>query len=292
MPMNKLPQAKRVQILSMLCEGMGMRATARVCDVSYNTVLKMQADAGAAAIEMHDELVRGVSAKRVQCDEIWAFCYAKQRNVATAKAAPIGAGDVWTWTAIDADSKLILAYFIGDRSKDSALRLMMSVRDRVTSRLQLTTDGHKPYAAAVEGVFRLDVDYAQLVKMYGESPEAARRYSPPICIGAKKMHMEGNPDPAHVSTSYVERSNLSMRMHMRRFTRLTNAFSKKFISHAHSVALYTVFYNFIRIHKTLRVTPAMQAGIAGRVFGFEDILARIDARQTPAKRSPYKKRAA
>ena len=290
--MNKLPQAKRIQILSLLCEGMAMRAIARVCDVSINTVVKMLIDAGEAAFEMHHELVRGVKAKRVQCDEVWSFCYSKQRNVATAKAAPVGAGDIWTWTALDSDSKLILSYFVGDRSANSAIRLMMDLRDRVTDRMQLTTDGYRPYLDAVSGVFGIDVDYAMLVKLFGESHDTERRYSPAVCIGAKKTQVQGNPDRAHISTSHVERSNLSMRMHMRRFTRLTNGFSKKFMSHVHMVALYTVFYNFIRIHKTLRVTPAMQAGIADRVFGFEDILARIDAKQVSGKRGQYKKRAA
>ena len=288
--MNKLPLHQRVQILSMLCEGVSMRSISRVVDVSINTVAKMLIDAGLVGVEMHDELVRGVKARRIQCDEVWSFCYAKQKNVPTAKAAPAIAGDVSTWTALDSESKLIVSFLIGDRSGEAAMRLMDDLSKRLVTLVQLTTDSDRAYLEAVEGAFGADVDYAQLVKLYGESPEAEKRYSPAECIGIPKTRIEGNPDPAHVSTSHVERSSLSMRMHMRRFTRLTNAFSKKFMSHVHMVALYAVFYNFIRIHKSLRVTPAMQAGIANRVFGFEDILARIDARQVPGKRGPYRKK--
>jgi IS1 family transposase len=274
----------------MLCEGSSMRSISRVVDVSINSIAKALIDAGLVCVEMHDELVRNVKARRVQCDEVWTFCCAKQKNVATVKAAPDIAGDVWTWTALDSESKLIVSYLIGDRSGEAAMRLMDDLAKRLANRVQLTTDGHPAYLDAVEGAFGADVDYAQLVKLYGESPEAEKRYSPAVCIGARKSRIEGDPDPAHISTSHVERSNLSMRMHMRRFTQLTKAFSKKFMSHVHMVALYTVFYNFIRIHKTLRMTPAMQAGIADRVFGFEDILARIDAKQVPGKRGPYKKK--
>jgi IS1 family transposase len=288
--MNKLPVAKRVQILSMLCEGVSMRSISRVADVSINTVGKMLIDAGIVAVEMHDELVRGVKARRIQCDEVWSFCYAKQKNVAAAKTAPAIAGDVWTWTALDSESKLIVSYLIGDRSGEAAKRLMNDLGNRLANRVQLTTDGHSAYLEAVEGAFGADIDYAQLVKIYGESPEAEKRYSPAVCLGARKTRIEGDPDPDYISTSHVERSNLSMRMHMRRFTRLTNAFTKKFMSHVHMVALYTVFYNFIRIHKSLRVTPAMQAEIADRVFGFEDILTRIDAKNVPKKRGSYRKK--
>ncbi|MBU1174010.1 MAG: DDE-type integrase/transposase/recombinase [Alphaproteobacteria bacterium] len=291
--MNKLPLKTRVQILSMLCEGVSMRAISRMTDVSINTVSKLLVDAGEACAAFHDETVRGVKAKRVQCDEIWSFTYAKQKNVKTAVAAPEGAGDTWTWTAIDADSKLIVAYLVGARDADYANAFMQDVADRLETRVQLTTDGHKPYLAAVEGAFGADVDYAQLVKLYGSSPEAAKgRYSPAECIGARKTPVEGNPDLDHVSTSYVERQNLTMRMHMRRFTRLTNAFSKKFENHAHMVALYTVFYNFLKIHKTLRVTPAMEAGLSDTVRDFDWICDLIDARATkPGPRGPYKKRA-
>ena len=289
--MNKLPLSKRVQILSMLCEGSSMRAISRVTDVSFNTVAKMLADAGPVCADMHDELVRDVKASKVQCDEIWSFTYAKQKNVASAKAAPEGAGDTWTWTALDADTKLIVSYLVADRSGQSAIALMDDLRSRLANRVQLTTDGHKAYLEAVEGAFGGDVDYAQLIKIYGPTPSPAGRYSPAECTGIKKVRVEGDPDKAHVSTSYVERQNLSMRMHMRRFTRLTNAFSKKVESHADMVALYTVFYNFVRIHKSLRVTPAMAAGMTDRLWSMEDVIARIDAAQAvPAKRGPYKKR--
>jgi len=291
--MNKLPLAKRVQILLMLCEGSSMRSISRVVDVSINTVTKLLVDAGETCLEMHDELVRDVKASKVQCDEIWSFCYSKQRNVETAKAAPEEAGDVWTWTALDADTKLIVSYYVGDRSGQSAIALMDDLGSRLSNRVLLTTDGHKAYLEAVEGAFGGDVDYAQLVKLYGPTVTPPGRYSPAECIGAKKVRVEGSPDEKHVSTSYVERQNLTMRMSMRRFTRLTNAFSKKLDNHIHALALYFAFYNFCRIHKSLKVTPAMAAGITDKLWSLEDIAERIEAAQPgPAKRGPYKKRAA
>jgi IS1 family transposase len=289
--MNKLPLARRVQVLNLLCEGMSMRAIARVADVSFNTVAKALIDAGTVCAEMHDEMVRGVKATRVQCDEIWAFNYCKAANVKKAKAAPADAGDIWTWTGIDADSKLIVSYLVGDRSGMAAMELMDDLRDRLANRVQLSTDGHKAYLEAVEGAFGADVDYAQIVKMYGETPSAPGRYSPAHCTGIKKIRVEGNPDIRHVSTSFVEVHNKTMRMHMRRFTRLTNGHSKKVANHAHMVALYTLFYNFIRTHGKLRMTPAMSAGIATTFLGFEDVIARIDAAQVPKARGPYKKAA-
>ncbi|MBI5165359.1 MAG: IS1 family transposase [Magnetospirillum sp.] len=293
--MNKLPLQKRIQILAMLCEGSSMRSISRVADVSINTVSKMLVDAGEACGAAHDELVRNVRASRIQCDEIWSFCYAKARNVDDAKAAPDGAGDVWTWTAIDADTKLIASYYVGDRSGMSAIALMDDLRSRLENRVQITTDGHKAYVEAVEGAFGGDVDYAMLVKLYGESADKGdqRRYSPAQCTGAKKLKVEGNPNLADVSTSYVERANLTMRMSMRRFTRLTNAFSKKLENHCHALALYFMFYNFVRIHKTLKVTPAMAAKVTDRLWSMEDIVALIDAReQAPNRPSIYRKRAA
>ena len=264
--MNKLPKAKRVQVLSMLCEGASMRSVSRVVDVSINTVAKLLSDAGKACAEHHDKAVRGVKAKRIQADEIWSFAHCKQRNVETAKAAPDGAGDVWTWTALDADSKLIISFLIGDRDAEAANAFMLDVSERLANRVQLTTDGHSAYLNAIDGAFGIDVDFAQLVKLYGPVPEAVKgRYSPAQCIGARKHLVMGNPKPEHVSTSYVERQNLTMRMHMRRFTRLTNAFSKRVESHAAMVAIYTVWYNFVRIHKSLRVTPAMAAGVTDRL---------------------------
>lgn len=291
--MNKLPIEKRRQILAMLVEGSSMRSISRVVDVSINTVSKMLVDAGNACIVLHGELVRDVTASRIQCDEIWSFCYAKQKNVAKAKDAPAEAGDVWTWTAIDADTKLIVSYLIGGRDADYAIEFMDDLRSRLANRVQLTTDGHRAYLEAVEGAFGGDVDYAQLVKIYGQAPEGQRRYSPPECVGARKRQVEGNPDMAHVSTSYVERQNLTMRMSMRRFTRLTNGFSKKYENHVHALALYFVHYNFCRIHKSLKVTPAMAAGISDTLWTMDDVIAKIDELSPPpAKRGPYKKRSA
>jgi len=293
--MNKLPLAKRVQILSMLCEGSSMRSISRVADVSINTVTKLLVDAGETCLALHDELVRDVKSARVQADEIWSFCYAKAKNVAAAQAAPEGAGDVWTWTALDADTKLMVSYFVGDRSTESALILADDMRQRITSdRIQLTTDSHHPYRRAIEESFGADVDYSTLEKVYRTDPKAAQgRYSPPVCIGTKKHTVTGAPDPDHISTSYVERSNLSIRMQNRRFTRLTNAFSKKFENHVHALALYFMFYNFVRVHKTLRMSPAMAAGVSQTLWTMEDIAERIEARMAkPAKRGPYKKRIA
>ncbi|MGH6985379.1 MAG: IS1 family transposase [Caulobacteraceae bacterium] len=292
--MNKLPLAKRVQILSMLCEGSSMRSISRVADVSINTVTKLLVDAGETCLALHDEMVRGVKAQRVQADEIWSFCYAKARNVATASKPVEGAGDVWTWTAMDAETKLMISYFVGDRSSASAMILADDMRARIASeRIQLTTDAHSAYPRAIEEAFGADADYATLEKVYRTDPAAARgRYSPPVCIGTHTRTVEGAPDPRHVSTSYVERANLSIRMQNRRFTRLTNAFSKKFQNHVHALALYFVFYNFVRIHKTLRMTPAMAAGISSTLWTMEDIAERIEARRPKTgKRGPYKKHA-
>jgi len=289
--MNKLPLAKRAQILSMLVEGSSMRSISRIVDVSINTVTKLLVEAGTACVEFHREKVRNVAAKRVQCDEIWAFCYAKQKNVPTAKRQDLAYGDVWTWTGIDADSKLIISWLVGGRDSDYAMGLMDDLRSRLANRVQLTTDGHKAYLEAVEGAFGGDIDYAMLIKLYGASPESAKgRYSPAECIGARKERIEGSPDPKHVSTSYAERQNLSMRMGMRRFTRLTNAFSKRVENHGHALALYFVHYNWMRIHKTLRVTPAMQAKLTDRLWSWEDILTAMDAAVPPKPRGPYKKR--
>ncbi|MEM6388704.1 MAG: IS1 family transposase [Pseudomonadota bacterium] len=279
--MRKLPTEKRVMILNMLVEGMSMRSISRTVGVSINTVTKLLVDAGEACAAYHDEHVRGVAAERVQCDEIWSFWYAKAKNVQSAKAAPKGAGDVWTWTALDADSKLIISYEIGDRSAETAWDFMNDLKQRLTTRVQLTTDGHRAYLEAVEEHFGGEVDYAQLVKLYGEpggakTPE--RRYSPAICTGAKKQSVAGRPDEKHISTSYVERQNLSMRMGMRRFTHLTNAFSKKLQNHLHMLSLYFVHYNFVRIHKTLKMTPAMAAGIDDTLHDMEWIVGLIDAR--------------
>ena len=290
--MNKLPLNTRTLILNMLCEGQSMRATARLADVSFNTVAKLLIDAGKVCADLHDELVQGVTASRIQCDEIWSFTYAKQKNVPIAKAAPEEAGDTWTWTALDSDSKLIVSWLVGGRDSEYAIAFMDDLRSRLANRVQLTTDGHKAYLEAVEGAFGGDVDYAQLIKLYGDAPQTAARYSPAPCIGARKRAIEGKPVRKDVSTSHVERHNLTMRMQMRRFTRLTNAFSKKFENHMHIVALYTFWYNFIRIHKSLRVTPAMEAGLSKTVWDMEDLVRIMDERAPkPGPRGPYKNRA-
>ena len=291
--MNKLSTQRRSKILGMLVEGMSMRAVSRLEEVSINTVSKLMVEAGEACAAYHDEAVRDVQASKVQCDEIWAFCYAKQKNVAPAKTAPQGAGDVWTWTAIEADSKLILSWEVGDRTSATAIEFMDDLRSRLANRVQLTTDGHRAYLEAVEGAFGADVDYAQLVKLYGEAPEGQRRYSPAECVGTRKRRVNGNPERKHVSTSYVERQNLTMRMGMRRFTRLTNAFSKKIENHLHMLSLYFVHYNFCRMHKSLRCTPAMAAGVSDTLRDMEWIVGLIDARAPkPNRPETYKKRTA
>lgn len=269
-----------------------MRSISRVVGVSINTVTKLLVEAGEACATYHDETVRDVNVARVQCDEIWSFCYAKAKNVATAKAAPEEAGDVWTWTALDADSKMILSYLVGGRDAAYANEFMHDVASRLATRVQLTTDGHGPYLEAVEGAFGIDVDFATLIKQYGPAPEGTKRYSPPVCVGARKERWTGNPDSKHVSTSYVERQNLTMRMSMRRFTRLTNAFSKKIDNHIHMLSLYFVHYNFCRIHKTLRMAPAMAAGVSDTLRDMEWVVGLIDARgPKPGPRGFYKKHA-
>lgn len=288
--MNKLTVEQRAKILHLLCEGMSIRAITRLTGASKNTVAKLLIDAGKACADYHDANVRDVKAARVQVDEIWSFTYAKQKNAAAAKAAPDHAGDTWTWTAIDADSKMIVSYLVGGRDAEYAMWFMDDLASRLANRVQLTSDGHRAYLEAIEGAFGCDVDYAQLVKMYGATATAPGRYSPAECTGIKKIRREGNPDIEHVSTSYVERQNLTMRMHMRRFTRLTNAFSKKVENHAHAVALHMMYYNFVRIHKTLRVTPAMAAGVTDRLWEIADIAMLVEqAEAKPGKRGPYKK---
>lgn len=290
--MNKLDAAERARILHLLCEGNSIRAVTRLTGANKVTVTKLLIDAGKACMAYHDAKVRAVKAKRVQVDEIWSFTYAKQKNVATAKAAPADAGDTWTWTAIEADTKLIVSYFVGGRDGECAMWFMDDLAKRLANRVQLTSDGHKAYLEAVEGAFGADVDYAIINKIYGTAPEAAKgRYSPAECIGVKKERIEGKPDPDHVSTSYVERNNLTMRMHMRRFTRLTNAFSKKVENHAYAVALHMMYYNFVRLHSKLRMSPAMAAGVSDRLWEVKDIVALIEAEEAKVstKRGSYKK---
>ena len=274
--MNKLPSHKRLQILNMLVEGSSLRSISRITGVSINTVTKLLVDAGKACAAHHHEHVHNVTARRVQCDEIWSFVYAKQKNVSDAKDAPAGAGDIWTWTAIDADSKLIIAYLLGGRDGGYAMDFMQAVAARLAGRVQMTTDGHRAYLEAVEGAFGADIDYAQLIKIYGPSQDGQRRYSPAECTGTQQRPVSGDPDKNHISTSYVERQNLTMRMSMRRFTRLTNAFSKKVENHYHMLALYFTWYNWVRIHKTLRVTPAMEAGLTDTVLDMDWIVELIE----------------
>ena len=292
MDMNKLSVKARAQMLNMLCEGSSMRSVSRLADVSINTVAKLLIDAGTFCANFHDDNVRGVTSKRIQCDEIWSFTAAKQKNVPNMKTPIENAGDTWTWTGIDADTKLIVSWLVGGRDGDYAMAFMDDLRSRLANRVQLTTDGYKAYLQAVEGAFGGDIDYAVLHKVYGNSPESAKgKYSPAECVGTQKLRIEGEPDAKHVSTSYIERSNLTMRMHNRRFTRLTNAFSKKFESHVHMVAIWTVWYNYIRIHTSLRITPAMAANLTDTVWGWDMIVAKMDEIAPKAGRPKnYKKR--
>lgn len=288
--MNSLPLQKKVQIINLLVEGNSMRATSRIADVSINTVTKLLVDVGRACDKFHNEKVRNLTCKRVQADEIWSFVYSKQKNV------PYGmedvAGDVWTWTAIDADTKLIVSYAIGSRDIDTATSFMQDVATRVMNRMQLTTDGLHAYLEAVTDAFGSQIDYAQLVKVYGTNYDGnnktERKYSPAKFVSADKSTVCGTPDVKHISTSYVERQNLTMRMHMRRFTRLTNAFSKKIENHYHAIALHFVYYNFVKQHKSLRITPAMAAGITKRFMTLEDIANLVEI-EAPTKRGSYKK---
>ncbi len=285
--MNRLSTGQRTRILNQLVEGASMRAITRIEKLGINTVTKLLVDAGEACAAYHDEHVRGVKAARVQADEIWSFTYAKQKNVDAAKAPPDGAGDTWTWVAMDADAKLIVSWLTGPRDGQSAYDFMMDLAERLAGRVQLTTDGLRAYVEAVEAAFGMDVDYAQLVKVYGDIPETERRYSTPPCKAALPKVVQGDPNPADISTSYIERQNLTMRMSNRRYTRLTNAFSKKLRNHEHHNALHFVHYNFCRIHKTLRMTPAMAAGVTDTLRDTDWIVSLIDARApVPAKPGP------
>ncbi|WP_029920206.1 DDE-type integrase/transposase/recombinase [Nevskia soli] len=292
--MNKLSTKERAQIIGMMVEGMSIRSISRMTGASKNTIVKLLVEAGDAFSDYQNRTLRSLPCKRIQCDEIWAFVYAKDKN-APAEMKELGeAGDVWTWTAIDADTKLMVSWMVGDRSKDTARVFMRDVCERLSNRVQLTTDGYKAYLRAVDDAFFGDIDYAMLQKIYGSSFNAkdpSRRYSPGECTGTIKGTVSGCPDEAHISTSYVERANLGMRMGMRRFTRLTNAFSKKVENHAAAISIYFMHYNFGRIRQTLRVTPAMEAGIAKSPMSFEDMVGIIDAaKPAPTKRGPYKKK--
>ena len=263
--------AKRVAVVAALCEGNSIRATVRMTGVAKNTIVKLLLDLAPAVTRYQDETLRNLPCKRLQCDEIWAFVGGKDKNLSQEKKEA-GLGSVWTWTCIDADTKLIPSWLVGSRDAGTAYQLMSDVASRLRGRVQLTTDGLKAYLSAVEDVFGADIDYATLTKLYGNDPEGEKRYSPAKCIGVECKVVTGDPNPKHISTSYVERQNLTMRMSMRRFTRLTNAFSKKVENHAAAVALYFMYYNFGRVHQTLRVTPAMEAGVADHVWSINEIV--------------------
>jgi IS1 family transposase len=271
--MNQLSSEKRAQIVAALVEGNSIRATVRMTGASKNTIAKLLIELGAACSDYLNKTLVDLPCKRIQCDEIWSFVGCKEKNVTIEKIERDGmVGDVWTWVAMDADSKLICSWMVGDRSAKTAVPFMQDLSSRLSSRVQLTTDGHRVYLNAVDYAFGTNIDYAMLVKLYGESAESDKRYSPATCIGCKREGISGSPDPKHISTSYVERQNLTMRMQIRRFTRLTNAFSKKIEAHMASIAIHYMHYNFCRIHQTLRITPAMQAGIADHVWSIQELI--------------------
>ena len=275
--MNRLSTEERARIIAALVEGVSVRATCRLTGAAKGTVLKLLGDIGRACAEYQDATLRGLRCRRIQCDEIWSFCYAKAKNVPGDKRGQFGYGDVWTWTSIDADTKLAVSWLVGSRDAEAAFAFIDDVRSRLAHRVQLTTDGHRPYIEAVEAAFGADIDYATLEKIYASPAKSEQiRYSPGTCIGTKLQVRQGQPDDAHISTSYVERQNLTMRMSMRRFTRLTNAFSKKVENHAHAVALHFMWYNFGRVHKTLGKTPAMAAGVADHPWTAIEIAALLD----------------
>lgn len=278
--MNKLNPERRIQVVKALCEGNSIRSTARMTGVAINTVVKLLTELGTVCEDYQDEVMHDLPCQRIQCDEIWSFVYAKQKNVPEAMRGKTGVGDIWTWTAIDADTKLVPTWTVGLRDAGYAYEFMMDLAARLRNRVQLTTDGHKAYLGAVEDAFGANVDYAMLVKIYGPAPDGETRYSPPVCIAADPHVISGKPDMEHVSTSYVERQNLTMRMSMRRFTRLTNGFSKKLENHVAALGLYFLHYNFARPHKTLSkpypTTPAMAAGVSDHVWDVAEIVALLD----------------
>lgn len=276
--MNKLTRTKRAQVIAALVEGSSIRSTVRMTGVSMMTVLKLLREVGEVCRRYQDEQFRNLTCKRIQVDEIWSFCRAKARNVPEEHKNELGWGDVWTWVAIDADTKLVPSWLIGNRSAICAREFIADLKARLAHRVQLTSDGYQQYLQAVEAAFHGEVDYAILQKIYGPGPEQ-HRYSPPQCIGIRSDMLHGHPDPAHISTSYIERQNLTMRMQMRRFTRLTNGFSKKIENHAAAIALHYMAYNFVKIHKTLRVTPAMAAGVTDHVWELEEIVGLLEVQE-------------
>ncbi len=288
--MNTLTNEDRVRVVAALVEGNSIRSTSRMTGVARNTVTKLLVDLGQVCMKYHDEHVRRLTVRRLQCDEIWAYVGAKAKNVSAAKKE-IGWGDVWTWVGIDADTKLVVSYLVGGRGADWAKDFMQDCASRIKNRVQITTDGHKAYLEAVENAFGADVDYAQLHKIFGASLENETRYSPAVCIGCEMKAVSGNPDPKHVSTSYVERQNLTMRMHMRRFTRLTNGFSKKIDNHAYAVAVHFMYCNYVRIHQSLRVIPAMEAGLCDHAWTIEELVEMWNAAMPkPVRRGTHQKK--
>jgi len=274
--MNRLTTKKRAQVIAALVEGNSVRATVRMTDVAKNTITKLVRDLGPACAAYMDRTLRNLPCKRIQCDEIWSFVYAKAKHVPADKMGQFGYGDVWTWVAIDADTKLVCSWLVGGRDAGCAYEFMQDLAARLAHRVQLTTDGLNVYLNAVEDAFGADIDYATLVKLYGQPAEAEKRYSPARIIGVQAAMITGQPNPKHISTSYIERQNLTMRMSMRRFTRLTNGFSKKVENHIAAIALHYMHYNFCRIHQSLRVTPAMEAGVSDRVWSVEELIAILD----------------
>jgi len=269
--MNRLPLEKQIQIINLLVEGNSLRSITRITGTSINTVTKLLVDIGKVCVKYHDENVINVTSKRIQCDEIWSFVYAKKKNLPENKVG----GDLWTWVGIDADTKLVISYAAGSRDYETACLFIQDIAGRLQNRVKLTTDGHGAYLDAIDETFGAEIDYAQLIKIYGNKPQDDTKYSPPDCIRTEKRPITGKPESKHISTSYIERQNLTMRMQMRRFTRLTNAFSKKIENHYYAVALHFMYYNFCRIHKTLRVTPAMEAGLTKDIMEIEDIIKLI-----------------
>lgn len=273
--MNQLTNERRTQVIKQLCEGNSIRSTVRITGVAKNTMVKLLHEIAAACARYQDKALRNLSCQKIQCDEIWSFCYAKDKNVPADKRGQFGFGDVWTWTAICADTKLIASWAVGRRDAGTAFEFMQDLAGRLANRIQLTTDGHRVYLDAVESAFGSNVDYAMLVKLYGADHEGEATYSPAKCIGCRSVEVSGSPEPEHISTSFVERHNLTMRMSMKRFSRLTNAFSKKVENHVAALSLYFMYYNFCRVHQTLRVTPAMEAGISDHVWKVEEIVALL-----------------
>jgi IS1 family transposase len=280
--MNRLDADRRSRIVAALVEGMSVRATCRMTGAAKGTVLRLIGELGEVCSEYQDEVLRDLPCKRVQCDEIWSFCYAKDKNLPESMKDKPGVGSIWTWTAICADTKLVPSFHIGTRDAGCAYEFMSDLASRLRGRVQLTTDGHAAYLNAVRDAFGRDIDYSMLIKLYGESVDKEGRYSPPTCIGTRREDIIGHPKAEHVSTSFVERQNLTMRMSMRRFTRLTNGFSKKIENHGHSVALHFMHYNFARIHQTIRCTPAMEAGVADHPWSVDEIVGLLEQREARA----------